>query len=396
MGSSRPDRTRRGGRRVSEPVFQATLLLVVAGVFAALVAVRGGDQAGAATQDFGSIPVGSSITTNGPCGYAPSSTVTVSDGGASYNKTADAGGCIHVLIRVASQSQVVYDETITVTGTPNLCGANDFTANGTGPAAPASGGGPATGPGPAVSNTGTYNIPCPPTNPATTCPTPSSDTTNLGTLNVGQSVTTVVCGPWTPAQPVNLTLNNLNAGSKPANADGALGVAISILSANSVSVDDVVPSSCGTNTLRLTGPGFGGASITRTVLFSINCFGNGFGFGANPFLPNLFGNGLFGNALPFGSALPFSGFGQPGLTIAPQQANSQQQQEQQQSVSIPTGSSTPAAAAAPAAAAQGRVAFTGSRISFWLGAAILLVTLGIALLAPTPKVRRWLGFPVRD
>src|SRR5438445_10091477 len=181
MGSSRRERARPRRRRVSEPVFQATLLLAVAALFAALVAVRGGDQAGAATQDFGSIPVGSSITTNGPCGYAPGSSVTVSDGGASYNKTADAGGCIHVLIRVASQTQVVYYETITVTDTPNLCGANDFTADGTGPAGTASGGGMATGPGPAVSNTGTYNIPCAPPPTATCSITP--DPVNLGTRN---------------------------------------------------------------------------------------------------------------------------------------------------------------------------------------------------------------------
>jgi len=388
----RPERTRQAGRRaprggldrLSEPRFHAAALLGIAALFAVFVAVRGGDQAGAATQDFGTVPVGSSITTNGPCGYAPGSSVTLTADGSSLTKTADGGGCIHVLIRVVSQSQVAYDETIFVTAT---CGQNSFVANGNGPAGMASGGGMATGPGPAVSNTGTFTIPCspPPTTPVGTC-SQTTDPLDLGTRNVGETFGTSVCAPWTPGQRVNFTLNGIVAGGKTASADGSVPVSISVLSQSSVSVDDIVPASCGQNTLRLTGPGFGGTTLTRTVLFRINC-NNPFFFGtSNPFFPNLFGTGF-----------PFANATQPGLVIAPTQANSQQQQEQQQSVAIPAGSSagTPAAAAAPAAA-QGRVAFTGGRISVWLGVAILLLTLGVAFIAPTPKLRRWFGFPVRN
>ena len=74
-----------------------------------------------------------------------------------------------------------------------------------------------------------------------------------GSRNLGETLGTSVCGPFTPSQRVNFTFNGLAAGGKNANADGSVPVAITILSANSANVEDIVPTTCGqTNPLRLT------------------------------------------------------------------------------------------------------------------------------------------------
>jgi hypothetical protein len=157
-------------RRLSEPLYQAFVVLGVAVLFAVLVAVRGIAPAGAVTQNYGTIPVGASFTATGLCGYSPGSSTTVTAGGLSYTRTADAAGCVNVLVRVASQSQVAYDEAIFPTAN---CTQNTFVVDGNAPGAAASGGGGAAtgGGGGPVQNVGTFAISCP--TPVVNNPPPS-------------------------------------------------------------------------------------------------------------------------------------------------------------------------------------------------------------------------------
>jgi len=122
--------------------------------------------------------------------------------------------------------------------------------------------------------------------------------------------------------------------------------------------------------------GAGSVTLTKQVTFTLNCNQFGVPFVPSSFFPN--------NVFP----------GNPGLVIAPSQANSQQQQEQQQSISVPAGSSggsAPAAAAAPAAATQGRVAFTGANVIRWSIAALTLMAVGALLVMHSRRRRPMLG-----
>jgi hypothetical protein len=224
--------------------------------------------------------------------------------------------------------------------------------------------------------------------PTATC---AVSTTNLGTHNVGDTFAGGGCGPFAPGTLVTFTLNGVAAGSKTAGSDGSVPLVITILSVNQISVDDIVPGVCGTNTVTLNGTAPGGGALSRAVTFFLNCV-NGVPV-VNPlatspiFNPTAYANGL----LPPGLL--------PPTAAAP--AN-QQQQQQQQSVSTGGTSAAPAASgtaaapaaagAAPAATPTGRLSFTGANVLRWSVAALVLIVAGLGLLVHSRRRRARLGF----
>lgn len=98
--------------------------------------------------------------------------------------------------------------------------------------------------------------------------TPGND--NVGTVQVGQTVTFVLCGGFTAGATVTITVNNITTTVTKTPVNGAVTVVITVASTTTLSVDDPVnvPAICGTNTVVASGPGNPG---TSTGTFNLNC-----------------------------------------------------------------------------------------------------------------------------
>jgi len=119
---------------------------------------------------------------------------------------------------------------------------------------------------------------------------------DLGVMNVGDTRSATVCGPWTGT--VSLTKDGQPAGTKIANGDGSTTVTVSIISQTQANVDDVVPTQCGRNTVVVSGSGAQGVA-TRNVFFEVSCAGT------NAFIPAA----AFAASVPFGAGDVFVSLG---------------------------------------------------------------------------------------
>lgn len=104
-----------------------------------------------------------------------------------------------------------------------------------------------------------------------------SGTQNVGAVEVGQTFVLQVAPQcvFTAGAPVAVTVNGVNIPGKVANASGAVLVEVTVVSATQLSIDDPVltPAVCGVNTVTARGPSTvaGGATVTQTANFTVNC-----------------------------------------------------------------------------------------------------------------------------
>jgi hypothetical protein len=108
--------------------------------------------------------------------------------------------------------------------------------------------------------------------------TPTSNTTNLGSFNVGASFKAhlVPICLFDVGAAVAVTVNGQSVGTKTADAGGGVTASITITSATQLSVDDpvVVPAQCGDNNVTARGPSAAAeAPVTVTGVFNVVCAG---------------------------------------------------------------------------------------------------------------------------
>jgi|GEM_PF-2886396 len=101
---------------------------------------------------------------------------------------------------------------------------------------------------------------------------------SAGTHNVGSTFTvrlTPVC-VWDPGVAVAVTVNGQSIGTKVADASGAVGVTVTVVSATQLSVDDpiAVAAHCGANNVSGTAPSSAAqANVSATATFNVACPG---------------------------------------------------------------------------------------------------------------------------
>ncbi len=104
-----------------------------------------------------------------------------------------------------------------------------------------------------------------------------TDTQDVGTVSIGQTFVLQLAPTcaFTPGTPVTVTVNGVNIPGKVANANGAVTVEITVVSATQLSIDDPVltPANCGVNTVTASGPSSaaGGQVVTQTANFNLDC-----------------------------------------------------------------------------------------------------------------------------
>lgn len=109
--------------------------------------------------------------------------------------------------------------------------------------------------------------------------TPLTGTQDVGAVDIGQRFILQLAPTcvWTPGAPVAVTVNGVDIPGKVADARGFVLVDITVVSATQLSIDDPVltPASCAANAVTGTGPSAvaGGATVTQTANFTLNCPG---------------------------------------------------------------------------------------------------------------------------
>ncbi len=107
---------------------------------------------------------------------------------------------------------------------------------------------------------------------------PADTVIDAGTHAVGETFT-IRLAPlclWDPGSAVATTVNGQSVGTKVADAGGGINVAVTVVSATQLSIDDpvVVAGRCGGNNASGVGPSAtAGASVRATANFSIRCEG---------------------------------------------------------------------------------------------------------------------------
>lgn len=102
-------------------------------------------------------------------------------------------------------------------------------------------------------------------------------TRDVGTVAIGQRFIlqlAPVC-IFTPGAALTVTVNGVNIPGKVATAGGFVNVDVTVLSATQLSIEDPVltPAVCGSNRATAAGPSTvaGGAAVTETATFTVNC-----------------------------------------------------------------------------------------------------------------------------
>ncbi len=105
---------------------------------------------------------------------------------------------------------------------------------------------------------------------------PTAGSVNVGSHNVGDSFRVLLAPTcvFTPGAAVTVTVNNQPVGTKTADANGAVSVSITVVSATQLSIDDpvLVTGQCGANTVVGSGPSsVANSNVTQSASFTVNC-----------------------------------------------------------------------------------------------------------------------------
>jgi hypothetical protein len=111
-----------------------------------------------------------------------------------------------------------------------------------------------------------------PPGPATTQPSGTNSTVDLGTLAVGQTASRELCG-FAPGSTVRINVNASFVMNKTADGNGCVQVHFKVASETVVEVDDPVaaPAHCGPNDLVASGAAPDASPVTQTLQFEIVC-----------------------------------------------------------------------------------------------------------------------------
>jgi len=110
-----------------------------------------------------------------------------------------------------------------------------------------------------------------PPGPATTQPSGTSATRDLGTVAMGQTTSHEVCG-FAPGAPVRLTANGAFVRNTTADGNGCVQVEVNVVSATSMEVNGTAAAAvCGPNEVVATGAASDASSVSQTLQFEIVC-----------------------------------------------------------------------------------------------------------------------------
>ena len=111
-----------------------------------------------------------------------------------------------------------------------------------------------------------------PPGPATTQPSGTNSTFDLGTLAVGQTASRELCG-FGSGGTVRITANGSFVMNKTADGNGCVRVQFKVASETVIEVDDPIaaPARCGPNDLLAAGSETDGTPVNQTLQFEIVC-----------------------------------------------------------------------------------------------------------------------------
>ena len=110
-----------------------------------------------------------------------------------------------------------------------------------------------------------------PPGPATTQPSGTNSTQDLGTLAVGQTASRELCG-FAPGSTVRINVNGSFVMNKTADGSGCVQVAVKVVSATSVEVNGTAAvAACGPNDVVASGAATDASPVSQTLQFEIVC-----------------------------------------------------------------------------------------------------------------------------
>jgi len=110
-----------------------------------------------------------------------------------------------------------------------------------------------------------------PPGPATTQPSGTGSTQDLGTLAVGQTTSREVCG-FAPGSTVRITANGAFVLNTTADGNGCVQVEVNVVSATSMEVNGTAAvAACGPNEVVATGAASNASPVSQTLQFEIVC-----------------------------------------------------------------------------------------------------------------------------
>ena len=110
-----------------------------------------------------------------------------------------------------------------------------------------------------------------PPGPATTQPSGTRSTLDLGTLAVGQTTSRELCG-FAPGATVRVTANGVFVLNTTANSSGCVQVEVKVVSATSIEVNDTgATAACGPNEVVASGAATDASPVSQTLQFEIVC-----------------------------------------------------------------------------------------------------------------------------